>query len=105
MRARPGPRGRVSSEHGSPANVSPENDSPGIDLTGIDQPRIDALLTRLRSLLEDSDSEAADVLDELLERVQGTPLQAALARVEAAVGDFDFDAALAALPVGPDTRG
>jgi signal transduction histidine kinase/DNA-binding response OmpR family regulator/HPt (histidine-containing phosphotransfer) domain-containing protein len=110
----------VSPKHGSPAKVSPANFSPenvppenslpkiyspDSDLPGIDQPRIDALLTRLRSLLEDSDSEAADVLDELLERVQGTPLQAALARVEAAVGDFDFDAALAALPVGPDTRG
>ncbi len=97
--------GNVPPEDSLPKIHSPDRDLPGIDLTGIDQPRIDALLTRLRSLLEDSDSEAADVLDELLERVQGTPLQAALARVEAAVGDFDFDAALAALPVGPQTRG
>ena len=108
-----GPNGRVSSEHGSPASVAPANDSPengapdsnspGIDLSVIEQPRINTLLTRLRSLLEDSDSEAADVLDELLERVQGTPLQAALARVETAVSDFDFDAALAALPTGLST--
>ena len=97
--------GNVPPEDSLPKIHSPDSDLPGIDLTGIDQPRIDALLTRLRSLLEDSDSEAADVLEELLERVQGTPLQAALARVEAAVGDFDFDAALAALPVGPQTRG
>ena len=97
--------GNVPPENSLPKIDSPDSDLPGIDLTGIDQPRIDALLTRLRSLLEDSDSVAADVLDELLERVQGTPLQAALVRVEAAVGDFDFDAALAALPVGPQTRG
>jgi len=78
----------------------PGNESPGIAPPLRDQGWIDAHLTRLRALLEDSDSEAADVLDELLERVQGTPLHTALARVEAAVADFDFDAALAALPAG-----
>ncbi len=66
-----------------------------------DQARIGALLARLRALLADSDCEAGDVLEELLEQVQGTPLQAMLAKVEAAVADFDFDAALAALPEGP----
>jgi hypothetical protein len=67
----------------------------------IDKTRFGALLARLRALLEDSDSEAADVLDDLLKQVQGTPWHAALARVETAVADFDFDAALAALPAGP----
>jgi len=88
-----------------PGNEAPSMDGPGNESPGIapplrDQGWIDAHLTRLRALLEDSDSEAADVLDELLERVQGTPLHTALARVEAAVADFDFDAALAALPAG-----
>ena len=85
----------------STGNASTEIASPGIVPPVIDIPRFGALLAKLRALLEDSDSEAADVLDELLEQVQGTPWHAALARVETAVADFDFDAALAALPAGP----
>ena len=77
----------------------------GAESAPIDQARVTALLTRLRILLADSDSEAGDVLDELLDQVQGTPLQTVLARVEAAVADFDFDAALAALPPGPQNPG
>ena len=78
---------------------------PGTGSPTLDQARIGTLLTRLRALLTDSDSEATDVLDELLDLVQGTPLRTALARVEAAIADFDFDAALAALPPGIQNPG
>ena len=65
--------------------------------TAHDQQRVDQAMTRLRALLKDSDSDAADALDELLELTQGTPLAFKLKRVASAVADFDFDAALAAL--------
>ena len=56
-----------------------------------------AALDRLQALLEDSDSEAADLLDELLERVAAMPLARALKPVAEAIGGYDFDTALAAL--------
>jgi len=48
-------------------------------------------------LLKDSDTNAADAIDELLDLTQGTPLASSLKRVAAQVADFDFDAALALL--------
>ena len=56
-----------------------------------------AELDRLEALLRDSDVEASDLLDEVMEKAQGTALGFALKRVAKAVEDFDFDAALAAL--------
>ena len=64
---------------------------------GVDAGVLQAALNRVSALLKDSDSDAADALDELLELTQGTPLASKLKRVAAAVADFDFDAALAAL--------
>lgn len=58
---------------------------------------VSAELDRLEVLLRDSDVEAADLLDEVMERCQGTALSAALQRVAQSVEAFDFDAALAAL--------
>ncbi|HRK38772.1 MAG TPA: response regulator, partial [Burkholderiaceae bacterium] len=61
----------------------------------------DAALTealgRLAALLQDSDADAADVLDDIAQMAKGTPLAASLKAVRRAVDDFDFDAALAAL--------
>lgn len=54
-------------------------------------------LNRLTVLLQDSDADAADVLDDIVQLVKGTPLAASLKPVSRAVDDFDFDAALAAL--------
>ncbi len=58
-----------------------------------------AMLQRLRSLLEDSDAEAEDLLLELTQRLQaeGDPLAAQLAGVARAIARIDFDTALAAL--------
>ncbi|MBF0219372.1 MAG: response regulator, partial [Gammaproteobacteria bacterium] len=60
--------------------------------------RIDQLLDQLKGLLEESDSDAADVLDELLALVKGTPLASQLSQVTKAVAAYDFDAALEQLP-------
>ncbi len=57
-------------------------------------PDITPALVRLQALLEDSDSEAADVLEELMPRVKGTPLEAHLVPVARAVADYDLDEAL-----------
>jgi CheY-like chemotaxis protein len=56
-----------------------------------------AALDRLEALLRESDVEASDLLDEVMEQAQGTALGFALKRVAKAVEEFDFDAALAAL--------
>jgi HPt (histidine-containing phosphotransfer) domain-containing protein len=58
---------------------------------------VQAGLQRLTSLLKDSDADASDAVDELMELARGTPLASRLKRVAAAVADFEFDAALAAL--------
>jgi PAS domain S-box-containing protein len=57
-------------------------------------------LQRLTRLLKDSDADAADAADELMELAQGTPLAYTLKRVTAAVQAFDFDAALRELDQG-----
>jgi two-component system sensor histidine kinase/response regulator len=58
---------------------------------------VEAALRRLTALLKDSDADAGDAIEVLQELVKGTPLANKLQRVAAAVADFDFDAALAAL--------
>jgi hypothetical protein len=67
------------------------------------QPRpLDAVLVRglvgrLEKLLAASDTDAADVAEELEGSVSGTPLAAVAKEVVASIADYDFDAALAAL--------
>ncbi|NJD34220.1 MAG: response regulator, partial [Betaproteobacteria bacterium] len=51
-------------------------------------------LDKLKAMLEDSDSEAGDLLGDLLDKAAGTPLATSLKPVAEAIGDFDFDAAL-----------
>ena len=63
----------------------------------LDEPRARALKERLKSLLEDNDTEATDTVEEFAELASGTPLSAALKRVASAVEKYDFDAALKAL--------
>jgi len=60
-------------------------------------PAVQNALQRLTMLLKDSDADAGDAVDELMELAKGTPLASKLKRVALAVADFDFDAALAAL--------
>ena len=54
-------------------------------------------LVRLGELLSQGDADAPDLADELLEAATDPALKASLRRVVAALGDFDFDAALLAL--------
>jgi len=54
-------------------------------------------LARLKTLLEDSDAEAGEVVEGLLKDAAGTPLALAMQRVARAAAEFDFDAALQAL--------
>ncbi len=53
-----------------------------------------AYFDKLKSLLEDSDSEAGDVLNELFDKLGNAPLASKLKPVATAIEDFDFDAAL-----------
>jgi HPt (histidine-containing phosphotransfer) domain-containing protein len=54
-------------------------------------------LDRLDALLRDSDVEAADLLEVVMEQAKGSAMGFALKRVAKAVEEFDFDAAVAAL--------
>ncbi|WP_198938015.1 hypothetical protein, partial [Pelomonas sp. KK5] len=58
------------------------------------------MLARLEQLLGSGDADAADVVDQLLATSPPAPLAQALKRVGAALGEFDFDAAAAALKEG-----
>ena len=60
-------------------------------------PQVTAALQRLTALLKDSDADAGDAVDDLMELAKGTPLAVKLKRVSALVADFDFDGALAVL--------
>jgi hypothetical protein len=53
-----------------------------------------AALEKLKGLLEDSDSDAGDVLDALLEKLGNAPLAKQLKPVATAIEGFDFDTAL-----------
>ncbi len=60
-------------------------------------------LSKLAKLMAQGDAEAADLADELAEQSSG-PLAAALRKVSAALAEFDFDTALAALQQAGGTR-
>ena len=51
-------------------------------------------LDKLKLLLQESDSEAGDLLSDLLDKLEGTPLARQLKPVSAAIEGFDFDEAL-----------
>ena len=67
---------------------------------GADPAAVLAAVQRLQGLLQDSDAEALEAMDALVELAQGTPWAVTLPRVAAALAAFDFDGALAALQHG-----
>ena len=71
--------------------------SSGVQPNAANTAAVAEALERLTMLLKDSDADAGDAVDALLELAQGTPLAFTLKRVATKVADFDFDAALAAL--------
>jgi HPt (histidine-containing phosphotransfer) domain-containing protein len=52
------------------------------------------VLAQLKELLEESDSEAGDLLSDLMDKLHGSPMARALKPVAAAIEGFDFDLAL-----------
>lgn len=64
-----------------------------------DLPSIDtqAQLKHLKALLEDNDSEAAELIDELMQFVKGSSIEASLKPIAVDIGNYDFDSALAKL--------
>jgi len=64
-----------------------------------DRQAIDALLGRLRPLLEDGDADAAELMETLQAAVAGSSLQAGIDELASAIDDFDFDLALERLVV------
>jgi HPt (histidine-containing phosphotransfer) domain-containing protein len=81
------PGGTQSAGTGETAAVAPQAPAlPEAELT--------ACFAKLKSLLEESDSEAGDVLNELLDKLGNAPLAKQLKPVAAAIEGFDFDTAL-----------
>lgn len=78
----------LDSDMGTEATNLP-TDGPDADLA-----KVKPLLDRLAALLDDSDSEAADVADELSALLKGSAHALAMQEISAAVADFDFDAAI-----------
>jgi two-component system, sensor histidine kinase and response regulator len=58
---------------------------------------VEPILARLRALLLDDDTEAADVAEELTTRLAGSALGSLMGRMTRAIEDYDFDAALTVL--------
>ncbi|MFZ2329672.1 MAG: response regulator, partial [Rhodoferax sp.] len=74
-------------------SAAPELPAPQASASG----DVAVALDRLETLLRDSNVEASDALEVVLQRAKGTPLEHNLQQVAAAVESFDFDAAVAAL--------
>jgi CheY-like chemotaxis protein len=73
---------------------TPESARP---VAAFDAERVRSLMIRVEHLLADSDSEAADAIEELARAVSGTSLEAAVNKALVAVEQYDFDAALGSL--------
>jgi len=65
----------------------------------IPEAEIKAALAKLNKLLEDSDSEASDLIEELVEKLGNAPLAKQLVPIAAALDGYDFDLALEKLQV------
>jgi PAS domain S-box-containing protein len=68
--------------------------APGQTATVLDPARVQPLLQRLRELLEDDDSDAAEPLEELYKMSAGSPMEKSVKKLAAAVDTYDFEVAL-----------
>ncbi len=59
-----------------------------------DVAEIKRLTSQLKRLLEDDDTEAAEVIEELKKQLQGAKVEQKLVLIEEAIGEYDFEVAL-----------
>jgi polar amino acid transport system substrate-binding protein len=76
----------------------------------VDKAALMPLLTRLRTLLQEDDMEAGEVLSALLEQAGGSEFGRPLRAIENALGEYDFQLALTLLepliaPASPTPAG
>jgi CheY-like chemotaxis protein len=76
------------------SKVGASGTAPVVVAPAMPEAELNAALAKLKHLLEESDSEAGDLLSDLLDKLKGTPLATKLKPVAAAIEGFDFDAAL-----------
>lgn len=67
------------------------------DAQTLDRAAVTPLLQRLRELLQDDDTDAASLIDELEPRLSGTLLAPSLLQMTQAIDDYNFESALLAL--------
>ena len=72
-----------------------ESDESG--MAPVERAVVEPILARLRALLRDDDTEAADVVDELTPLLAGSALGSLMGRMTRAIEDYDFEAALTVL--------
>jgi len=75
---------QIGAGEAAPANAAP----------AMPKEELQAVLDRLKALLEDNDSAAGDLLSELLDRIEGTSQAKSLQPVADAINSYDFDEAL-----------
>jgi len=78
-------------DHGGTPEITTSDDA-------FNSAKVKELLEKLRKLLEDSDSEAVNALEELETLVKGTSMAENLRKVANAVAEYDFDTAVEHLP-------
>jgi hypothetical protein len=66
----------------------------GPNRPGFDPALFEEGLRRLKDLLQESDTQAADLVDDLLPLSRGLPVERALTRAAQLISTYDFDGAL-----------
>ncbi len=77
--------------------IGPADAALGPDRPAFDPALFEAGLQRLKDFLQESDTQAADLVEELLPMSRGLPVEGALTRAAQHISTYDFDGALSEL--------
>jgi len=76
------------------ADIDQPGPEAGHEVIALDMDEVHSMLVRLRSLLEDDDVDATELLESLQQRYAGSNFAAAFDPLAQAIGDYDFEVAL-----------
>ncbi|MBT6611740.1 MAG: hypothetical protein HOB38_06530, partial [Deltaproteobacteria bacterium] len=71
-----------------------QSDSESVAGGAIDRNVVDPLIRELMELLEEDDTDAADIVEKLLVILKGSEAGKALSEVEQSIGQYDFEEAM-----------
>jgi two-component system, sensor histidine kinase and response regulator len=75
-------------------NAMDETDDDVIGSVAFDLSIVKSLVSKLKELLEEDDTDAADIVEELKKHVKGTKVESVLDQVEESISQYDFEGAL-----------